>query len=193
MKLVLACCVLAVACGGGAPATAPTTSASAAPPPSAGSPAAPADPAAAPVVTPPPAAEPSPPAPLPADASAVNFTEGAWRITRTISLGSAHDVTNVPATTECLTKQKLLPDAAPGWTEKVTCQGTPAITGAQVTWSFSCTNATTTIEGNGPLAFAGKTVSGTIKVSKAVTEAGGMSGVRGLMKVTGTYVGPCKP
>lgn len=188
MKAVLVCWVLAAACGGGASTTAPATPASSA------------SPAEAPVVAPSPAseaplpaAEPPSPAPPPADASAVNLTEGAWKITRVISLGSAHEVTNVPATTECLTKQKLLPDAAPGWTAKVTCQGTPAITGADVTWSFSCTNTTTTIEGNGALAFAGKTVTGTIKVSKTVTEAGGTSGVRGLMKITGKYVGPCKP
>ncbi len=189
MKLVLVCCALATACRG-ASTPAPATPASPSPA-NTSAPVRPAAPAEAPVEARAPAAEPAKPPP-PADASAVNISEGAWKISRVISLGSAHEMTNVPATTECLTRQKLVPDAAAGWTDKVACQDTPTIAGAEVTWSFSCTNATTKIEGNGPLVFTGKKVTGTIKVEKTVTEGGGVSGVRGLMKVTGTYVGPCK-
>lgn len=126
------------------------------------------------------------------DTSGIDMVEGNWTITRVISAGSAHTITKVPATTECLTHANILPAAHPGWpmdASKCTSQAT--VDGTQVMWTFSCTEAEVTIEGSGPLMFAGKKMTAAIKVSDTENLTHGVRGWRGLMKITATYVGPC--
>jgi hypothetical protein len=132
-------------------------------------------------------------APAPAPASKLDLVEGSWKITRLISLGSAHTLTKVPASTECLTKDKPAPAAATGWPDGATCDAKAVVDGKTVNWTFTCTQGATTITGSGPLAFTGKKMSATIKIEKVTTDDGGMSGQRGLLKITGAYVGACKP
>jgi len=151
---------------------------------------APAPPTQAAVAEPaPPASEPAAPAP---DTSSINLVDGSWKITRIISLGSKHEKTTVPATTQCLTKAEPLPDAMPGWPTGVACKSERSIDGTHVNWTFTCTEGTTTIVGKGPLVFTGKKLTATIAVEKATSDGASMGGVRGLMKIAGTHLGPCK-
>lgn len=113
------------------------------------------------------------------------FVPGQWKITRVISLGSAHTKTKPVPTSECLSPDAPAPAASVGWPAGVTCTDETTRNGSKVEWSFRCTVDATTITGTGTLTYAGKTMSGTINVTKETVSGAAVSGQRGLLKITG--------
>jgi hypothetical protein len=116
---------------------------------------------------------------------------GAWSITRTLSLGSAHQKTTPPTTTECLTRAQMLPDPAPGMPMGSRCRSSFGVNGHDLDWSFTCTADIATVKARGPLKFTGKAFSGTLQVEMTTTDGASTSGSRGLLKISGRHTGEC--
>ena len=121
----------------------------------------------------------------------LNLDVGRWKITRLISLGSKHELTKPAPTSECLTLAAPLPAAETGWPAGTTCTSEQLQNGSTVNWTFTCSLGSTTTTGTGTLSYTGKKLAGTLDVEAVTGEGGGMSGRRGVLKISGVYVGAC--
>ena len=121
---------------------------------------------------------------------AVDMRDGQWETTVVTTMDGAGGA--MPAMTStvsnCLTKDKPVPDANPNPDQAKDCQVLDQkISGNTVSWRVVCNQDGNKMDGSGTMTYQGASYTGTMRTT-SVAEGQTM---KALMKLSGRYLGPC--